>query len=383
VSLNEVKTLFGLDVINVNDIRNITTVASRAARLASGATFAGNSIYVQTDLPEVLWLLVTPDINVVPDATLDASWIAVPFSKDTNGSIVVSMQLADVAGVVPAAGTLSQFKDRPSLGNGIVTGGHTSARSTDLPAITFYLAGTAITGFAGKYLASNTTNANNATLTSISIGSNVHTIGNDVLKNCSALTGLVRVPVSVVNISANFLANSGADGVGISLELPAGLVSTYVGLLQNSNVAGPISFPAGTTAIGYDALREAVAASVSFFDKGTLTLPAGLLTVGTRAFSGTATTANVASNTSFFWGTLTLPASLTSIGANAFQNSMFTRVESRRLVAPSIGANALNLAGYIGNGMPAVTDQSIHVLADATGYGTTYGGLTVVYDLPP
>jgi len=63
---------------------------------------------------------------------------------------------------------------------------------------------------------------------------------------------------------------------------------------------------------------------------------------------------------------------VTSIGDDAFQGcSILATVNCLATSAPTLGSNVfLNISA-----------TQIHVPVGATGYGTTYGGLTVVLDL--
>ena len=67
-----------------------------------------------------------------------------------------------------------------------------------------------------------------------------------------------------------------------------------------------------------------------------------------------------------------MPSSVTSIGSYAFGYSQnLSTINCLATTAPSLGSGAF---AYTGNG-------TIHVPVGATGYGTTYGGLTVIADL--
>jgi len=63
---------------------------------------------------------------------------------------------------------------------------------------------------------------------------------------------------------------------------------------------------------------------------------------------------------------------VTSIGDRAFEVcTNLATINCLATTAPTLGSNAFNI----------VSATDIHVPAGATGYGTTYGGLTVVADL--
>ena len=82
---------------------------------------------IQTDTEGILWSLVAADV------TLDASWIAQPYSTDPDGTIVINMELADFAGIVPDLNVFGQVGGVPSIGNGVDTGGNRMAMRYDLP----------------------------------------------------------------------------------------------------------------------------------------------------------------------------------------------------------------------------------------------------------
>lgn len=93
-----------------------------------------------------------------------------------------------------------------------------------------------------------------------------------------------------------------------------------------------------------------------------LTLSNSLTTIGSYAFYGC----------SGFSGELVIPSSVTNIGDAAFGSCTgVTSVTSLATVAPTLGS----MAFY------GVNTSEIYVPADATGYGVTWGGLTVLYEL--
>jgi hypothetical protein len=92
-----------------------------------------------------------------------------------------------------------------------------------------------------------------------------------------------------------------------------------------------------------------------------LTIPNSVTTIGNYAFSGCSGLTS-----------LTIPNSVTSIGGYAFANcSNVGYIACLAAAAPTIGSQAFY----------GVSTTDIHVPIGATGYGATYGGLTVVADL--
>ena len=84
------------------------------------------------------------------------------------------------------------------------------------------------------------------------------------------------------------------------------------------------------------------------------------MTIGDNAFEGAGFTG------------LNIRGGITSIGDNTFLNcTSLATINCLAISAPTLGSNTFL----------AVSATQIHVPVGATGYGTTYGGLTVVYDL--
>lgn len=78
----------------------------------------GQTRVVQANLPGIIWTLVDADV------TQDSSWIGQPYTVDPNGEIIVSMELAEVSGTVPAVGELGRVGlQRVVMGDGITPGG--------------------------------------------------------------------------------------------------------------------------------------------------------------------------------------------------------------------------------------------------------------------
>ena len=92
-----------------------------------------------------------------------------------------------------------------------------------------------------------------------------------------------------------------------------------------------------------------------------LTIPNTVTTIGLKAFRNL----NVLT-------TVEIPSSVSSIGQEAFQFcTLLGTINCLATTAPALGSNPFS----------GVAATEIHVPVGATGYGTTYGGLTVVFDL--
>ena len=92
-------------------------VVDAAERKALTGLIVGMSRVIQADLIGIIWNLVAAD------ATLDASWIGLPYTVDPDGDVVVNMQLADATGIVPDANVLGQDNGNPTIGDAAKTGG--------------------------------------------------------------------------------------------------------------------------------------------------------------------------------------------------------------------------------------------------------------------
>jgi len=97
---------------------SVDTVADAAARKAITGGVVGATQVIQSDLPNILWYLIDDD------ATSDASWIALPYSTQPDGTIIVSMELADVTGITPARGAIGQVDGQLVIGDGLTSQGY-------------------------------------------------------------------------------------------------------------------------------------------------------------------------------------------------------------------------------------------------------------------
>jgi len=95
-----------------------------------------------------------------------------------------------------------------------------------------------------------------------------------------------------------------------------------------------------------------------------LTIPDSVTTIGDSAFAGCYG----------FTGDLTIGNGVTSIGDYAFEYCTgFGAINCFADQAPTLSGTSSAFSG--------LTVTEIHVPVGATGYGATYGGLTVFYDL--
>lgn len=156
----------------------------------------------------------------------------------------------------------------------------------------------------------------------------------------------------------NLTTITNSDGYAYNFNL----TSIYVG----SNV----------TSIGANAFELCLALTSA-------TLPEGLTSIPDSCFMSCTSLASVnipnsvtsIGDYAFVSNTLTnvtIPANVTSIGSAAFYSvGSLATINCLATTAPTLGSLAFH----------SVSATEIHVPVGATGYGTTYGGLTVVYDL--
>jgi uncharacterized repeat protein (TIGR02543 family) len=150
-----------------------------------------------------------------------------------------------------------------------------------------------------------------------------------------------------------------------SLTLPAGVTSIGSAAFENcSGLTGSLTLPAGLASIGSYAFSNCSGLT------GSLTLPAGLTSIGSYAFQ----------NCSGLSGSLTLPAGLTSIGSYAFSNcSRFTSVTNLSLTPQSINSNVFyNVSiGSIALQVPVASLVDYWIAQVWSDFGSIIGGATL------
>jgi hypothetical protein len=179
------------------------------------------------------------------------------------------------------------------------------------------------TGSIGDYACSDCVN-----LATVSIGDPTN-IGFGAFENCSSL-GSINLGSAVTNIN-NFAFKGCTD-------------------------LADVVFPVGTlTLIDYQAFMNCTSLSM-------IVLPDSLQTIGEDAFNGCAIT------------DLVLPANVETIGPYAFAGCPIETVSCYRLTPPATTASVFDTSII-------ATEIHVPVDADTSAWGSTFEGLTVVYDL--
>ena len=226
--------------------------------------------------------------------------------------------------------------------------------------------------------------SNCAGLSNVTIGNSVTSIGQQAFAYCTNLASILFESMAAPTIGSNAFASisntaiiqypSGAtgyaasyDGVPTEEEEPEFLYSYSI---NPDNVSVTITdYP--TDATGEISIPDTIdgrsvttIGSNAFYNCSSLTsinIPDSVTSIGTSAFF------NCTSLTSII-----IPDSVTSMGDNIFGScTVLAEINCLATTAPTLGGNAFG----------SVAASDIHVPVGATGYGTTYGGLTVVADL--
>jgi hypothetical protein len=167
----------------------------------------------------------------------------------------------------------------------------------------------------------------NNNLTSIYVGSNVTTLGSSAFAYCANLTS-ANIPDSVTTLG--------------------GGAFDYCGSLTS------VTIPDSVTSIGDVAFRRCGGLTSA-------TIGNGVTTIGSYAFYYCTSLTSA-----------TIGNGVTSIGSYAFNYSTaLSTINCLATTAPTLGTGVFS----------SIAATEIHVPVGATGYGSTYGGLTVVADL--
>ena len=199
----------------------------------------------------------------------------------------------------------------------------------------------------------------NANVYTLDLGTTVQTMGNGCFGYCVNLAGDITFPSGFV--SGSMFGRQGANFDSMTFSEGITSISTSMFLQYTGNKQIDLVMPSTLLSIGAEGFNATGANAW-----GELHLNEGLQTIGQQTWRFK----NIGWNQ-----TLVIPSTVTSIGRWSFSGTKFNRIEIKAVQAPVIGSTQFD-------GMNQVTDGSIHVPSNATGYPASIDGLTVVYDLP-
>jgi len=353
--INAIKTSLGLenaqdqpaegafedgDKTKIDGITSPISVTDNAARLALSDGVVGATYVTQTtENTSILFFLIAED------ESLESSWLKIPYSTEDDGTIVVNMELSDFDGLVADEDAFGQVHGIPVIGDGVKTGGNRLSLRLDHPFTITNTGGggsftddgipklidwddiyTSAMGAPEFYSSTN--------LTDLVLGSKVTSIAEGEFALSTNLAGTIVIPDACVTISVDYGFTTGAfEGCSSIEKLVCG---------SGLNLIFDKSFN-GCTSLATVLLNE------------------GLTELGGNAFSGCAIT------------TIDLPSTITDMGNECFKNcSSLATVNCYATTAPTLSGS---------NHFQSTSATQIHVPVGATGYGTTFAGLTVVADL--
>ena len=214
-----------------------------------------------------------------------------------------------------------------------------------------------IGGLVGSIELDSFTSCNN--LTRVTIPEGITTIGNDAFRGCLKLNGVnssdsIIIPDSVVAIGN--LAFSDCTSTGLtSVVIGSGVAQVGSAAFKNCTSLTSVTIPNNVTSLGQEAFNFCTSLI-------TADLPTGLTEIKQGLFN----------ECNSLQGT-TIPAGVTIVESQAFSNcTSLASISCLATTAPTLTgiSNFLN-----------VLSTTIDVPVGATGYGATYGGLTVNYVL--
>lgn len=173
----------------------------------------------------------------------------------------------------------------------------------------------------------------------------------------TAISGALEIPAEYSGLPVKAIAMAGFNNCSAltSVVVPESITAIPQDGFRLCSKLTSISLPAGLTSIGTHAFNSCTSLT-------SITIPAKVSSIGTYAFF------NCTSLTS-----IELPAGLTSIGGWAFQ-------DCTSLTSFKFEGDAVAEATSVLESTSKLT--AVHVNAFSTGYGTTWGGKTVVVDNP-
>ena len=181
-------------------------------------------------------------------------------------------------------------------------------------------------------------------LTNITIPNSVTSIGRYAFQNCSSLTDVVLPQLSEISESLFNGCTSLAD-----ITIPNSVNSIGVRAFENCSSLKSISIPNQVTHIYYNAFTGCTSLNTVFLGNS-------ISSIGTYSFSGCGSLLSI-----------TIPSSIQEIGDYAFSGAALRSIIIESEIAPTLGTDPFW----------AVDTTEISVPSNSTGYGNSYGNLTV------
>ena len=180
-------------------------------------------------------------------------------------------------------------------------------------------------------------------LTNITIPNSVTSIGRYAFQNCSSLTDVVLPQLSEISENLFNGCTSLAD-----ITIPSSANSIGVKAFKNCSSLKSISIPNQVTHIYENAFSSCTSLNTVFLGNS-------ISSIGTASFSGCG------------YESITIPSSIQEIGDYAFSGAALRSIIIESEIAPTLGTDPFW----------AVGTTEISVPSNSTGYGNSYGNLTV------
>jgi hypothetical protein len=340
------------------------------------------------------WVLENGDMYQCSDATTSAAvWsiisTSVPDPTTVSGGGEFDLTFA---ATIPTSWKYS---------NMLITNLHFGNTVTSIGDSAFY----GCEGLAGSLIIPNTVLSIGTTafqqcigFTSLDLGTSVITIGDSAFAFCTVISGDLIIPNTVTTISNS--AFYGCTSFAGTLTLGSSVIAIGDSAFTLCNFIGDLIIPDLVTYIGVDSFSGcgftgnltigstvATISANAFFlcpFTGDLIIPDSVTSIGASAFSscgfdgdmtignGVTDIGNNAFSSCGFGGVLSIGSDVANIGDFAFSGlTLLTAINCYAVVAPTLGADVFD----------STMLSDIHVPVGATGYGATYGGLTVIDDL--
>jgi hypothetical protein len=225
-----------------------------------------------------------------------------------------------------------------------------SSISTNLTSRAFDIDGNVLFEESSDVIPNDWTSTNSKAVVSVILKGSLKTIGSSAFNGCTSLTS-ITIPASVTRIE--IAAFNGCSGL-TSITIPNSVTSIGFSAFSGCSGLTSITIPNSVTSIGFSAFYGCSGLT-------SITIPNSVKTIGAGVFG------NCTNLTS-----ITVGSGVTSIGSSAFASSTnLSIIHFLALTAPTLGSDVFSSTG----------SAPIHVPVGATGYGATFGGRTVIYDL--